>query len=164
MEFFSVLENIENWPFYDQKTKTPLSFGISALTLLIIILWINVAYFWNRLLRIFRCIRQSHQSFFRYVFVFVGSLILEIKKNRWPDIIISKQVKIFEFGSLEVYEGGAQGLHWIASLHVCTYVCPFKNPAFEPGSFNSKIRILSKYIVHHQSSNVMSKLQRFSYF
>ena len=163
MGFFSVLENIENWPFYDQKTKTPLSFGISALTLFIIILWINVAYFWNRLLRIFRCIRQSHQSFFRYVFVFVGSLILEIKKNprtRYNHFQTGKNIRIRFARSIRRGRPGST----LNCVLTCTYVCPFKNPAFEPGSFNSKIRILSKYIVHHQSSNVMSKLQRFSYF
>ena len=121
MGFFSVLENIENWPFYDQKTKTPLSFGISALTLFIIILWINVAYFWNRLLRIFRRIRQSHQSFFRYVFVFVGSLILEIKKKpltRYNHFQTGKNIRIRFARSIR----RAQGLHWIASLHVHMYV------------------------------------------
>ena len=49
MELFSVFENIENWPFYDQNPVF-LSFGVSAITLLLINLLINVTYFWNRLL------------------------------------------------------------------------------------------------------------------
>ena len=60
-------------------------------------------------MRIFRRIRQSHQA--RLIFDFLP------KKD-------SKKVKIFEIGSLEVYERGgvAQGRHWIASLHVYVYI------------------------------------------
>ena len=40
-------KNIENFPFYDQKTKTPFffSFGLWAITLFILLIY--VAYFWN---------------------------------------------------------------------------------------------------------------------
>ena len=104
-EFFSVLKNIENWPFYHMiKIPKPRfsSFGVSTITLLLIILLINVAYFWNRLF--IAHLSTSHLAFLIILFLF-----------------------IFEIGSLEVNDrrgggGGAQGLQWIASLHVLKYL------------------------------------------
>ena len=67
LEYGAFLKILKIYPFVIKKLKPRFfSFGVSAITLFIINLLINVTYFCNRLLdaRIYWRIKQSHQAFF----------------------------------------------------------------------------------------------------
>ena len=101
MELFPVLKIMKIATFMTRKPKTRfLSFGLWAIILLLIVLFINVAYFWNCLLNAllltYQAVSSSIYDFcphatFRLVFVFwpkKRSFEIKKKKNSRPDIII----------------------------------------------------------------------------
>ena len=75
MKLFSVFENIENWPVYDEKSKSAkfLGFGFSAIIPLPFVLLKNAIHFWNPHVNTLRLIYHTGPSasfdFFPFSFV-----------------------------------------------------------------------------------------------